>query len=79
MALLRLFFYTAVLLQCRVLETGGECTEMAVRSDFMAVHAAVCLADMLSWVMVETCVFAFDRCSGKKGAQSKACRVSLEL
>ena len=40
MALLRCF-YTAVPLQCRVLETGGECTELVMRLDFMVVLTAV--------------------------------------
>lgn len=55
MALLRCF-YTAVPLQCRVLETGGECTELVMRLDFMVVHAAVCLAGTLPEVMAKTCV-----------------------
>lgn len=42
MGLLRCF-YTAVLLQCRVLETRGECPELVMRLDFMVVHPLLCV------------------------------------
>lgn len=49
-------FCTAVPPRCRVLETGGECTELVMRLGFMVVHTAVCLVGPLPQVMVKTCV-----------------------
>lgn len=48
------FFNTAVPLQCRVLETGGECTGLVMRLDFLRPPSTpVCV---LADVMVKTCV-----------------------
>lgn len=41
-------FYMAVPLQCHALETGGECSELVMRFDFMVVRTAVYLHVLLS-------------------------------
>lgn len=52
-------FYTAVPLQCCVLETGRECTQLVIGLDVRVVHTTVCLADTLPDMMGRTCVCVF--------------------
>lgn len=40
-------FYAAVLLQRHVLETGGECSMLVMRGDFMVLSTAVCGVDQV--------------------------------
>lgn len=69
------FFNTAVPLQCRVLETGGECTGLVMRLDFtVPVHPSVCFSRRDGQNM---CVFADTTDGWCRLGESDPCEVSL--